>query len=520
MLRPPSALRPGRLSPLVPIVLLILGCVADTPGQGIVPPDNAGIIRIREGGTPDAPRIVDGGGQQVRGIDLRGGGRDSPPASNVIVRNYVVRSDSDDRTGVWIAGRRQENIVIENINVQGFQIGIQSMGATNLIVRNCDVSKCQMGLSINAYGALIENCNVHELVYRGMGDSDYIRFAGEDITFRGNRLWGADVAALSRRGSHVDGWQVFTQDGTPRRNIIFEDNIVMDFHQAIIAQDRNPAPSELVGNWIIRNNIFAHGHSWSLLFENTNGVAIENNLFYDINPKGMGVRFGSRITSLKNNIMVNMKSGVWVDKRSTLRNATGNIYRNVSRERPGSALGIGDPQIIESPRGTFRLAPGSPLHGTSYGPAMLRGDASGPGSGPESASAPPSAPVEMTVVRSARRPLEIGDDPNRASDETAARGTERTGEQHARTTGGETSRRRAKPLGRREKAMNDIRQAKESLRALIEQAEEARGAAGPDAPDPLGTSDASDTLLGAIIEEAEKALESLERAEEAIGGRH
>jgi len=488
------------------MALWVFGCSAESPAQSPPQSDAKGIVHIRKGGTPETPRIVDGGGQTVLGLDLRFGDGNSPPPSNLIVRNYLVRSETDARAGVWLAGRRQENIIIENIDVQGFQIGIWSMGTTNLTIRDCDVSKCQMGISIHAFGGLVENCNVHELVHRGMGDSDYMRFAGENITFRGNRLWGADVAALSALGSHVDGWQVFTHDKIPRRNIIFEDNIVMDFHQAIIAQDRNPAPSELVGDWIIRNNIFAHGHSWSLLFENTNGVQIENNLFYDINPKGMGVRFGSRITSLKYNIMMDMKSGIWVDGRSTVRDASNNIDSNVSRERRGSELTLGDPQIVEGPRGTFRLAPGSPLQNTDHGPTMLRGIAS--------ATAPPEMNVTRTT-RSTRTPSGTNDDPNR-QDHAASAGTrERTGDgsgdHKARAASTDDRRQGGKFLRPREKALKNIRDAQESLRASIKRAQEARD---------TENSETSQASLEAALAEAEKALESLDRAEKIIGGGH
>jgi len=213
-------------------------------------------------------------------------------------------------SGVWISGDNAN--VIDNYIYNTTNIGIRSnsaTGANNTYIVDNYVYHSNGGIWVKGDNILVEKNEIERMYKYNTFDSDYTRFFGNNITFKYNYFHGTLKSEVGT--SHVDGWQVFNNDGKVAKNIVIENNIVESFDQGIILEINEP-PASAIDNILIRNNVFdgryADGHlggSFGILTEGHN-IHIYNNLFANLNSHGVAY-WTDASGIVRNNIFYNVK---------------------------------------------------------------------------------------------------------------------------------------------------------------------------------------------------------------------
>jgi hypothetical protein len=219
----------------------------------------------------------------------------------------------------------------------------------------------QKGIWIYGSDWIVESNEVERLKNWGTGDADYGRFFGEGHIIRYNYFHGSRLEDTGT--AHVDAFQTFQSAGRAdefARRIRFENNVFMNFGQAIIAQAEDG--TSFLSDIVVRGNILAYGYvgtggaAWGLCLANVGNITVENNLIAGIKYHGLGLRSaGSAV--VRNNIFHN--TTYWAEGAATMQAA-----RNIVFEpdvAPPSASDINkDPMFVNFEARNFRLRPGSP----------------------------------------------------------------------------------------------------------------------------------------------------------------
>jgi hypothetical protein len=215
----------------------------------------------------------------------------------------------------------------------------------------------QMGITIQGTDWLVEENEVRRLVmHSDGGDCDYSRFFGENHVIRRNLFHGTDFDEIG--SAHVDCFQTFTNNGEHARDILFEANTCMDFHQGLMASNVEATDT---GRFIFRNNVFARGHAWGLCVHEVDEVQVENNTFYDIAYHGAGFRDNSIGNVIRNNIFMNVSSSYWASDGGEVTGDHNIIFNANVPENPGpNDLVDTDPLLVDPEKGNFRLNGDSP----------------------------------------------------------------------------------------------------------------------------------------------------------------
>ena len=247
---------------------------------------------------------------------------------------------------------------------------VSNVYVVNNVIRNIGT----IGIIASGNNWLVENNEVDRL-YDGDSsqDSDYSRFFGNNITFRGNYFHGTKESEIG--GAHTDCFQTYDNNGEYVTNLLIENNRCIGFfHEGLMSESGFSAtPSK---DWVIRNNVFTDGTSWALNFHGIDNVKILNNTFINIAANGVGflgpksnVPYSNRKTTgvISNNIFYNTGSwqgAVYFANGGTINEAKNNLVFKSGTTLPQSAFPNDvinkDPKFSALATGDYSLAIGSP----------------------------------------------------------------------------------------------------------------------------------------------------------------
>jgi len=280
--------------------------------------------------------------------------------------------------GINFAVPGLDDVKIFNCRVTGARYGIGGdTSASNVKLHFNEIDRNQIGVMVRGRNwELLENDITRPWDWGPpMGDADYVRVAGSGITFKRNRLWGANVVQLERirrggvaTGMHVDGFQFSALFG-PGRNITWEDNIVMDFHQGILGQNNGDNP-DLLSDWVLSGNVFARGRGQGIGLEQVKNVTFKNNAVVDTVTHGLISRFDSSVIGFNGNVFVGMKAGAWFSNGGMIEGGRTNGYFNVNRNRLLSSVEA-DVRPFMVGDNSISVIEGSAVWSSRLGPAWL-----------------------------------------------------------------------------------------------------------------------------------------------------
>jgi hypothetical protein len=235
---------------------------------------------------------------------------------------------------------------------------------SNLVVEGNRVYKCQYGFIIYGYDHLIENNEVERLINHAGGDSDYSRFFGERITFRGNHFHGTLASEIG--AAHTDGFQTFPHNGWGARHCVIENNVVHSMTQGVMLEGlvgaELPEPGAEVHDIMIRNNVFIGGDigaAWGVdVKNNVQNVDILHNTFINIMHNASGFKGGSS-GMVKNNLYYNGGSNYWAEPDCTIVASNNLLYPSGTGAGPSDITGQ-EPVFVDASAHNYKLAAGSP----------------------------------------------------------------------------------------------------------------------------------------------------------------
>lgn len=304
----------------------------------------------------------------------------------------VVRMESDTMTGCVIRGNRYHSST-----GPGDDLTVFIIGGTNHLVENNEIGPGK--------------------------DLDVFRVWGANNVIRGNYIH--DVTLSSGSASHMDVIQTFGLGGGESRNIVFENNTVVNFDGQICMTENNGSAG--YHDWDLRNNIYINvnlqanvGIPNFRFYNNTlyNVGATNNLIMYLYDAPGKSNFSGSKI---HNNVFVTASSignyGQVMAIGSTGSNVTVshnmvtrvNGFGTLSGFSETGGVNGGDPKFVDVGARNFRLQAGSPAidRGTGVvgtardfaGTARPQGSTLDIGAFEygSSAATPPAAPTNLTV---------------------------------------------------------------------------------------------------------------------------
>jgi hypothetical protein len=173
----------------------------------------------------------------------------------------------------------------------------------------------------------------------------------------------------------VDCFQTFTNNGEHARDILFEANTCMDFHQGLMASNVEGTDTRRL---TFRNNVFARGHAWGLCVHDVDEIVVENNTFYDIAHHGAGFRDDSVGNVVRNNIFMNVSSSYWASDGGEVAGDHNIIFNSNPPDTPGpNDMVDTDPLMVDPEGGDFTLTDGSPAIDTGLDIAEVAADHDG-----------------------------------------------------------------------------------------------------------------------------------------------
>ncbi|WP_086819997.1 right-handed parallel beta-helix repeat-containing protein [Allokutzneria sp. NRRL B-24872] len=225
---------------------------------GAVPATAASRLVINQGGTPENPRVYDGTGRTVDGIDVKTG--------NVVILNFRMTRPS-----------------APGIRAQGNNITL----ADNVIT--------------NPVG----------------GDGDGIRFFGDNIKILRNTISGT-----SNKYGHADCMQTYATNTPGSNNVLIEGNRCQKIdNMCLMAEGPNEGEGSGKGHsshFTIRGNFCETlKASQALMFEDVRHATIENNEFAASPTKAIGLAIKSTHATVSGNeVSPGIRYEVGIDKSS------------------------------------------------------------------------------------------------------------------------------------------------------------------------------------------------------------
>ncbi|MCP3805102.1 right-handed parallel beta-helix repeat-containing protein [Allokutzneria sp. A3M-2-11 16] len=225
---------------------------------GSAPADGASRLTINQGGTAENPRVYDGTGKTVDGIDIR--------ASHVIVRNFTMNRPS-----------------APGIRALGNNITLEANTITNPV----------------------------------NGDGDGIRFFGDNIKILRNTISGT-----SNKYGHADCMQTYATNTPGSNHVLIEGNRCQKIdNMCLMAEGPNEGEGSGKGHsshFTLRGNFCETlKASQTLMFEDIQHATIENNEFAASPTKAIGLAIKSTNATVSGNkVSPGIKYEVGIDKSS------------------------------------------------------------------------------------------------------------------------------------------------------------------------------------------------------------
>jgi hypothetical protein len=222
------------------------------------------------------------------------------------------------------------------------------------IVKN-HIYRSQMGIIARGDNWIVEDNEVRRLVWWAKGDSDYARFFGDGIVFRGNVFHGTFKSEIG--AAHVDCWQTFNQNGEYATNTTIESNICRDASQGMMLETVE-ARGATVYNVLVRNNVFADLWSWGIATKNEIGtLRVLNNVFANIRYHGVGCDVASSC-EVRNNVFYNAGSNYWKRAEAILVGSNNLLFSTTrllnAGQYPDDIVNV-DPLFVDAEGHDFRL---------------------------------------------------------------------------------------------------------------------------------------------------------------------
>jgi len=293
-------------------------------------------------------------------------GADTGKASYVRIEGFRFAGEGVSVGGdhVWIIDNTFHKVRRTTVGGSGSNITV----AYN---RSVDPS---CGVFASGEGWVVEANEIDHMVHQ-TGECDYGRFFGKGHVFRRNYFHGTAQADVAK--SHVDGFQTYNLKARAElhaHDIKFLDNVICNFHQAIIARSADPG---FLSNFTIRGNIFAHGllpnakgAAVGLIFESVPGITVEHNLIADVQWFAFSP---SRTTSgaIRNNIIYKVGNFDRGKRPEGLKLSDNLIFETKTKDLPQGAVTEADPGFVDPAADNWRLRAGSPAVGAGGdGPAI------------------------------------------------------------------------------------------------------------------------------------------------------
>jgi hypothetical protein len=257
--------------------------------------------------------------------------------------------------------------------------------SSNWLVDNNYVTRIEFGFNVWCNSCTFSNNEIDRLLGTSVpaDDNDYVRFWGDNITFRANYLHGTILSEVAANDPHTDCFQTFVLGGFGTEfvatNIVIDRNTCSHKHQGIIARDTT---SSTLGsysryfNWTISNNVFigsqgGYPDPWSLLLEHVGNVTTHGNTFFGPSPGTVGVAgyVGGTQAVHRNNIHINggyLPYSSWINghiEGQITACATNLLYeagRTYGNGFCASDILNQDPKFLDPTNFNFRLTAGSP----------------------------------------------------------------------------------------------------------------------------------------------------------------
>jgi hypothetical protein len=240
-------------------------------------------------------------------------------------------------------------------------------------VANNSIYHTQMGIVVTGADWVVENNEVSRLYFYGDGDSDYMRFFGDNHVIRGNYFHGTLVSEIGT--AHVDCFQTFDNNGEHVYNITFEGNWCSDFHQGFMGEAGFHHNSSHI---TFKNNVFAHGWAWGLCVFDIPYVTAVNNDFIDIAYHGIGLRGDAHDGVVRNNIFAGMETSYWFADTASIDGDYNLVYHAQAPGVPGQHDQVGaDPHFANPAADDYHLLAGSPAIDAGWGSSLTEQDYDG-----------------------------------------------------------------------------------------------------------------------------------------------
>lgn len=307
-------------------------------------------------------------------------------ASYIAIDCFRISGTSDDALSVSTG---QGNIDIINNYVDAsatpgspsagvsMDSGVPASGyAANLYVARNYITATQTGLWVHCRACTFEDNELDRMMGgTGSVDHDYVQLFGIDLVFRHNYFHGNRKPDCPG-DCHNDCFQSWNigQIGEVAQNITIDRNVCFNSQQKIIVRDvvgpGGTQPSGSHSNWVITNNVFAHGliddsagSSWCMDLEGVRDVATYNNLCVD--AAMTGYRYGTNAVH-RNNIHWNSGSydSYFADNGGSVtadHNLIGG-FSVLTQSFPNDILNK-NPLFVDSNADNYRLQAGSPAIG-------------------------------------------------------------------------------------------------------------------------------------------------------------
>ena len=223
-------------------------------------------------------------------------------------------------------------------------------------VANNTIYHSQMGIVVTGYAWLVEGNEVARLYNYGNGDSDYMRFFGNDHVIRWNTFHGSLISEIG--SAHVDCFQTFDNNGEFGTNITIDGNRCSEFHQGFMGE---ALYYHNISRIIFKNNLFVHGWAWGLCVVDIPYVTAINNTFADIAYYGIGLSKNAHDGLALNNIFYNVETSILIQDTASIVEDSNLFFLSQPPTAPGGHDKVGiDPRFVDLAGDDYHLKSGSP----------------------------------------------------------------------------------------------------------------------------------------------------------------